>query len=79
LVLEQSKKQQKDGNNYQVSLVFDDHLSWIPGWTVSANWKVIHSFDWRLALFTTNAESFDIEVKDNYGNTLNQTINLSDL
>jgi hypothetical protein len=27
LVLEQSKKQQKDGNNYQVSLVFDDHLS----------------------------------------------------
>lgn len=79
LVLEQSKKQQKDGNNYQVSLVFDDHLSWIPGWTVSANWKVIHSFDWRLALFTTNVESFDIEVKDNYGNTLNQTINLSDL
>ena len=79
LVLEQSKKQQKDGNNYQVSLVFDDHLSWIPGWTVSANWKVIHSFDWRLALFTTNAESFDVEVKDNYGNTLNQTINLSDL
>ena len=77
-VAEMSKKVQKDGQ-YQITLIFDDHLSWIPWWTVSAWWKVIHSFDWRAAVFTTNAESFDVEVKDNYWNVLNETINLSDL
>jgi hypothetical protein len=78
-VAEMSKKVQKDNGQYQVTLIFDDHLSWIPWWTVSAWGKAIHSFDGRAAIFTTNAESFDVEVKDNYWNVLNQTINLSDL
>ena len=79
LVVEQSKKQQKDDGKYQITLIFDDHLSGIPWGKVSVNWSVINSFQWRLASFTTDSESFDVEVKDNYGNTLNQTINLSDL
>jgi hypothetical protein len=32
-----------------------------------------------LATFTTSAESVDVEVKDNFGNALHQTINLVDL
>ena len=79
LVVGQSKKQQKDDGQYQITLVFDDHLSWIPWWTVSINWNVINSFKWRLVTFTTDSENFDVEVKDNYGNTLNQTINLEDI
>ena len=79
LSLEYSKKQQKDEWKYEVTLVFDDHLSGIPWWTVSINWNIINSFQWRLASFTTDAQSFDVEVKDNYGNVLTQTINLADL
>ena len=79
LSLEYSKKQQKDEWKYDVTLVFDDHLSGIPWWTVSINWNIINSFQWRLASFTTDAQSFDVEVKDNYGNVLTQTINLADL
>lgn len=76
---EQSKKQDNGNGSFKVSLVFDDTLSWIPGGSVSANWSVITKFDWRLASFTTSAESVDVEVKDNYWNVLNQTINLADL
>ena len=79
LVKDQSKKQANNDGSYKVTLVFDDTLSWIPGWNVSANWNIITKFDWRLASFTTSAESVDVEVKDNYWNTLNQTINLADL
>ena len=79
LDMNQSKKQEKEDWQYKVTLVFDDRLSGIPGWTVSVWWNVITSFEWRLASFTTDAESFDVEVKDNYGNVLNQTINLADL
>jgi hypothetical protein len=79
LVTEQSKKQSKDNNQYQITLVFDDHLSWIPWWTVSINWDIINTFKWRLVTFTTDSENFDVEVKDNYGNVLNQTINLEDI
>ena len=79
LVKDQSKKQDTWNWEYKVTLVFDDTLSWIPGGSVSANWNVITTFKWRLASFKTKAESFDIEVKDNYGNVLNQTINLTDL
>ena len=79
LVNEQSKKQDLWDWEYKVTLIFDDRLSWIPGGNVSENWNVITSFQWRLASFTTDLESFDVEVKDNYWNVLNQTINLSDL
>lgn len=79
LVKDQSKKQDAWNWEYKVTLVFDDTLSWIPGGSVSANWNVITTFKWRLASFKTKAESFEIEVKDNYGNVLNQTINLADL
>ena len=79
LVKEQSKKQDNGDGSFKITLVFDDTLSWIPGGSISANWNVITKFEWRLASFTTSAESFDVEVKDNYGNTLNQTINLADL
>jgi len=30
LVIEQSKKQQKENGKYQITLIFDDHLSGIP-------------------------------------------------
>ena len=79
LVKEQSKKQANNDGSYKITLVFDDHLSWIPGGSVSENWNVITTFNWRLASFTTNAEIFDIEVKDNLWNVLNQTIDLADL
>ena len=79
LIKEQSKKQEIWNWEYKVNLVFDDTLSWIPGGSVSENWNVITTFKWRLASFNTSAESFDIEVKDNYENILNQTINLADL
>ena len=78
-VADQSKKQSTDGSNYQVTLIFDDHLSGIAGWTVSNQWNAIHTFKWRAALFTTSVEVFDVEVKDNYWNILKQTINLADL
>jgi hypothetical protein len=32
-----------------------------------------------LAQFNTSAESFDVQVKDNYWNILNQTVNIADL
>lgn len=79
LVVEQSRKQDKWDGEYEITLIFDDRLSGIPGWSVSIGWDVITSFKWRLASFTTSAESFDVEVKDNYGNVLTQTINLADL
>ena len=79
LVKEQSKKQANNDGSYKITLVFDDHLSWIPGGSVSENWNVITTFNWRLASFTTNAEIFDVEVKDNLWNVLNQTIDLADL
>ena len=79
LVKDQSKKQDAWNWEFKVTLVFDDTLSGIPGGSISVNWSVITTFKWRLVSFKTKAESFDIEVKDNYGNTLNQTINLSDL
>jgi hypothetical protein len=79
LVIDQSKKQEKEDWQYKVTLVFDDRLSGIPGWSVSIWWDVITSFKWRLASFTTDAESFDVNVKDNYWNTLTQTVNLADL
>ena len=79
LVKDQSKKQDNGDGIFKISLVFDDTLSWIPGGSVSANWSTITKFDWRLATFTTSAENVDVEVKDNYWNILNQTINLADL
>ena len=79
LVTQQSKKQEIWEWEYQITLVFDDHLSWIPWGSVSANWNIITSFKWRLVSFTTTAENIDVEVKDNFGNSLNQTINLADL
>jgi uncharacterized protein (DUF2235 family) len=79
LVKDQSKKQDNGDGSFKVTLIFDDTLSWIPGGSVSANWNLITKFDWRLASFTTNAESFDIEVKDNYWNILSQTLSLADL
>jgi len=78
LVKEQSKKQANSDWSYQITLIFDDELSGIPGWNVTVDGKTT-TFEWRLANFTTKSESFEIEVKDNYGNTLTQTINLSDL
>ena len=75
----QSKKQDVWDWQYKITLVFDDHLSWIPGGSVSVWWNVITSFQWRLATFTTSAESVDVEVKDNFGNVLHQTISLVDL
>ena len=75
----ESKKESTGNWNYKVTLIFDDHLSWIPWWTISVQWKVVERFEWRLASFTTSSETFDIEVKDNYWNILNQTMNLSDL
>ena len=79
LVKEQSKKMVNDDGSFKVTLIFDDTLSWIPGGSVSANWNLITKFDWRLASFITSAESFDVEVKDSYGNVLKETINISDL
>ena len=79
LVKEQSKKQANDDGSFKITLVFDDTLSWIPGGSVSAGWNVITKFEWRLASFTTSAESFDVEVKDSYENVLKQTINITDL
>jgi len=79
LVKDQSKKIANDDGSFKVTLIFDDTLSWVPGGNVSAGGNVITKFDWRLATFTTSAESFDVEVKDNYWNVLNQTINLADL
>jgi hypothetical protein len=78
-VKEQSKKQDNGDGNFKIKLVFDDRLSWIPGGSVSENWNVITTFKWRVASFTTSVETFDVEVKDNYGNIFNQTINISDL
>ena len=79
LVTQQSKKQEIWEWEYQITLVFDDHLSWVPWWSISANWSIITSFKWRLASFTTTSESIDVEVIDNFGNKLNQTINIADL
>lgn len=79
LVTEQSKKQETEDWQYQITLVFDDHLSGIPGGSVSVNGSVINSFKWRLVSFTTSAEVFDVEVRDNYGNVLKKTIDIADL
>ena len=79
LVTDQSKKQDVWDWQYKVTLVFDDRLSWIPGGSVSVWGNVVTSFQWRLATFTTSAESFDVDVKDNFWNVLHQTINVIDL
>jgi hypothetical protein len=79
LVKEQSKKQANDDGTYKITLIFDDHLSWIPGGSVSENGNVITTFKWRLASFTTSAEVFDLEVKDNFWNVLTQSIDIADL
>ena len=78
LVKEQSKKQDNGDGSFNITLIFDDTLSWIPGGSVNADWNTT-TFQWRLASFTTRAENFDIEVRDSYGNVLNETINLADL
>ena len=74
-----SKKEQTEDGKFNVTLAFDDQLSWIPGWKVSVWWNVIQSFEWRVATFSTDAGSVDVEVKDNFDNILKQTINLNDL
>ena len=79
IVFEQSRKQSLWNGKYQINLIFDDHLSWIPWGNISIEWKTVTSFDWRLASFTTNSESFDVHVKDNYGNELNQTVTLNEI
>ena len=79
IVIDQSKKQKKDDGSYQVTLIFDDHLSWIPWWTINVDWKTIYSFSWRLASFNTKSESFSVEVKDNYNNILSKTLNISEI
>lgn len=75
LVKEQSSK--KTDGSYV--LVFDDELSAILGGSISVEGEVIHSFEGRLASFSTAAESVEISVKDAYDNVLSQTLDLSEL
>ena len=79
-VAAQSKKEVNDDWSYQITAIFDDHLSWIPWWTIKVNWDTVTTFNWRLASFniSSDIESFEAEVKDNYGNVLNQTISIYD-
>ena len=79
-VASQSKKEEFEDWSYQITAVFDDHLSGIPWWTIRVNWDTITTFNWRLASFnlSSNITAFEAEVKDSYGNVLNQTINLAD-
>jgi hypothetical protein len=79
LVVEQSKKQDNGDWTLKITLVFDDHLSWIPWGSVSSNWTLITTFYGRLVTFTTSAEVFDVEVKDSYWNVLNKSIDIADL
>jgi len=79
-VANQSKKEENEDWSYQITAVFDDHLSGIPWWTIRVNWDTVTTFNWRLASFniSSDIESFEAEVKDNYGNVLNQTISIYD-
>jgi hypothetical protein len=78
-VAEQSKKQDNGDWTFKITLVFDDHLSWIPWGSVKSNWTLITTFNGRLATFTTSAEVFDVEVKDSYWNILTKSIDIADL
>lgn len=79
LVKERSKILHNEWWKNQITLTFDDELSWIPWWKVSSEWNLIKNFEWRLVSFETNAEIIDIEVKDLYWNTLIQSININEL
>lgn len=68
-----------EGENKDVTLIFNDHLSAVLGGTISANGNVITTFEGRLANFTTTASSVQVEVKDSYENILKETIDITSL
>ena len=78
LQTEQSKVVNNEGTK-EVTLIFNDELSAVVGGTVSVNGEAIHSFQGRLAKFTTSATSVDVEVKDAFDNVLKSTIDLTEL
>lgn len=79
IVFDQSYKKMNSDGSYQITLIIDDHLSWIPWGSISVDWNIINTFEGRLASFNTNATEFIMEASDNYWNILTQTIQVSDL
>jgi hypothetical protein len=82
---EQSKvKRRTDaegGEQKEVNLIFNDHLSAVIGGTVSVDGEVISTFEGRLATFTVSAAvaQVQVQVKDAYENVLQETIDLTEI
>ncbi|MDR0369575.1 MAG: hypothetical protein LBH96_03550 [Candidatus Peribacteria bacterium] len=72
-------KVKREGDDKEVTLIFNDHLSAVVGGTISVNESVIATFEGRLANFKTTASEIQIEVKDAYENILKETIDLTTL
>lgn len=74
----QSKVVKNADGSYEASLFFDDAVSAVKEGKVFEKWqtKALTSFSMQVAQFSTKASEVSVEVKDMYGNTLKQDINL---
>ena len=74
----QSKVVKNADGSYDVNLLFDDAISAVKEGKVFEKWqtKALTTFSMQVAQFSTKASELSVEVKDMYGNTLKQDINL---
>ena len=65
--------------SYNVTLLFDDNISWVKNWNIldSNGWSV-NKFNWQATNFTTSNSIIKAVVEDFYWNKLEQEINLAE-
>jgi len=67
-----------DSGKYEISIIFDDDLSYIWKWKIILDTKTVKEFDGDVASFTLdNLALVNVYVQDAYGNKLEKTINLT--
>ena len=74
----QSKVVKNADGSYDANLLFDDAVSAVKEGKVfeKGQTKALTTFSMQVAQFSTKASEVSVEVKDMYGNTLKQDINL---
>jgi hypothetical protein len=78
VLLEDKIKVTPVGSGYQVSLIFNDELSYLKWWSITQNEKVIKKFDWSVAIFNVDQLGLiTISAEDAYGNKLSKSVDLS--
>jgi membrane carboxypeptidase/penicillin-binding protein PbpC len=65
--------------SYNVTLLFDDNISWVKNWVITdTNGWSLNKFNWQATNFTTKNQIIKAMVEDFYWNKLEQEINLAE-